>query len=164
MFIESIAKAHKGHRDTKHFQLLSFFIAVLFALSLHPAKAHAQIVGEIEVNVPFQFYAGNAKFPAGKYTLHMLDNSDLRIMEISTADGSTSALFQVEDAEANSAPPKSELIFNKYGNRYFLARIFDEGNPDGSKVPESQYEKRVGQATEEAQEHVPAYHHRQQEN
>ena len=161
MFIESIAKARTG---AKHFQLLSFFIAVLFALSLHPAKAHAQIIGELEVNVPFQFYAGNAKFPAGKYVLHMLDNSDLRIMEISTADGSASALFEVEDAEANSAPPKSELIFNKYGNRYFLARIFDEGNPDGSRVPQSQYEKRVSQATEEAQAHVPATHHRQQQN
>ena len=158
MFTEAIDQVHPGHRDTKPFQLLSFFAVLVFALSLHPAKAHAQIIGELEVTVPFQFYAGNAKLPAGKYILHMLDNSDQRIMEISTADGSTSALFEVEDAEANSAPPKSELIFNKYGNRYFLARVFDEGNPDGSRVPESQYEKRVSQAATEAQEHVPAYH------
>jgi hypothetical protein len=162
MFIKSIAKAQTGHRATKHFQLLSFFIAMLFALSLHPAKAHAQIIGQLEVTVPFQFYAGNAKLPAGKYILHMLENSDLQIMEISTPDGSTSALFEVEDAESNTVPPKNELIFNKYGNRYFLARIFDEGNPDGSKVPESQYEKRVSQATQEAQQHVPAYHQGQQ--
>ena len=158
MFTEAIDQVHPGHRNTKPFQLLSFFAVLVFALSLHPAKAHAQIIGELEVTVPFQFYAGNAKLPAGKYILHMLDNSDLRIMEISTADGSTSALFEVEDAEANSAPPKSELIFNKYGNRYFLARVFDEGNPDGSRVPASQYEKRVSQAATEAQEHVPAFH------
>ena len=166
MFTESIDKAQGTHNTTKPFQLLSFFIVLAFALSIHPAKAHAQIIGELEVNVPFQFYAGNVKLPAGKYVLHMMDNSDLKIMEISNADGSTSALFEVEDAESNSEPRKSELIFDKYGNRHFLARIFDEGNPDGSKVPESQYEKRVGQATEEAQaqEHVPAYLHRQQEN
>ena len=159
MFTESIDKAQGTHNAIKPFQLLSFFIALVFALSIHPAKAHAQIIGELEVNVPFQFYAGNAKLPAGKYVLHMMDNSDLKIMEISNADGSTSALFEVEDAQSNSEPRKSELIFNKYGNRYFLARIFDEGNPDGSKVPESQYEKRVGQAADEAQQHVPAYHH-----
>jgi len=162
MFTESIDKAQAIHNNTKSFQMLSFFTALLFALTIHPAKAHAQIIGELEVTVPFQFYAGNAKLPAGKYILHMLDNSDLRIMEISTADGSTSALFEVEDAEANAAPPRSELIFNKYGNRYFLARVFDEGNPDGSRVPESQYEKRVSQAVTEAQEHVPAIHHGQQ--
>jgi len=145
-------------QETRKHQLLSLFIALVFALTMHPSKAQAQVVGKLEADIPFQFYAGNAKLPAGKYILHMLDNSDQRIMEISTADGSTSALFEVEDAEANSAPPKSELIFNKYGNRYFLARVFDEGNPDGSRVPESQYEKRVSQAATEAQEHVPAYH------
>ena len=85
MFTESIDKAHPSHKGTKPFQLLSFFIVLVFALSIHPAKAHAQIIGELEVNVPFQFYAGNAKLPAGKYVLHMLDNSDLRIMEISSA-------------------------------------------------------------------------------
>src|SRR5580704_1441399 len=125
MFTEAIDQVHSGHRDTKPFQLLSFFAVLVFALSLHPAKAHAQIIGELEVNVPFQFYAGNAKLPAGKYILHMLDNSDLEFMEISTANGSTSALFEVQDAESNSVPPKNELIFNKYGDRYFLARVFD---------------------------------------
>jgi hypothetical protein len=164
MSTENIDKAQAIHNNTKVFQMLAFFTALVFALTIHPAKAHAQIIGELEVTVPFQFYAGNAKLPAGKYILHMLDNSDLKIMEISTPDGSTSALFEVEDAESNTVPPKNELIFNKYGNRYFLARVFDEGNPDGSRVPQSQYEKRVSQATEEAQEHVPAYHHGQQAN
>ena len=83
-------------------------------------------------------------------------------MEITSADDS--ALLEVRDAQAKSTLAKSESIFDNCGNRYFLAKVFDEGNPDGSKVPESQYEKRVSQAAEEAQEHVPAIHHGQQEN
>ncbi len=94
----------------------------------------------------------------------MLDDSDLTIMEISSADGSTSALFQVQEAEANTTPAKSELIFNKYGNRYFLAKLFDEGNPSGSQVPKSAYEKKVSQQAAEAQAHVPAHHRGQQGN
>ena len=93
-----------------------------------------------------------------------LNNSDLSMMEITSADGSTSAIFEVHDTEANSAPAKSELIFNKYGNRYFLAKLFDEGNPDGSTVDESHYEKTVSQANVEAQAHVPALHHGQPGN
>ena len=143
----------KGHQ-----QLLSFFIALVFALTLYPGKAQAQIVGEIEANVPFPFHAGNVKLPAGRYFIHVLDNTDLTVMEIRSADGSTSALFEVHDAEANSAPAKSELIFNKYGNRYFLAKLFDEGNPSGSAVDESRYEKTVSKAAAEAQAHVPAHH------
>ena len=156
MFSERIVKAASSR--IKQYQWLSFFILLACALTIHPFKAQAQIVGELEVNIPFQFHAGNAKLPAGSYVLHMLDNSDLSTMEISSADGSISALFEVQNAEANSAPPRSELIFNKYGNRYFLTRIFDEGNPDGSKVPESQYEKRVSKAAAEAQQRVPAHH------
>jgi hypothetical protein len=144
-------------QEIKH-QLLALFIALMFALTMYPTRAQAQIIGDLEVSIPFQFHAGSTKLPPGKYIIHMLDNSNLTIMEISSVDGSTSALFDVESAEANSAPAKNELIFNKYGNRYFLAKLFDQENPSGSKVVESRYEKRIGQATAETEEHVPARH------
>ena len=144
-------------QEIKH-QLLALFIALIVALTMYPTRAQAQIIGDLEVSIPFQFHAGSTKLPPGKYVIHMIDNSNLTVMEISSEDGSTSALFDVESAEANSAPAKNELIFNKYGNRYFLAKLFDQENPSGSKVVESRYEKRIGQATAETQEHVPARH------
>jgi hypothetical protein len=155
MFTEFTHKAHPNDKGRKYCQLMSLVIAMVFALSIHPAKAHAQIIGELEVNIPFQFYAGDAKLPAGKYVVRMLDNTDLKVMEISSADDSASALFAVGDTQG-PAPRKSELIFNKYGNRYFLTKVFDEGNSEGSVVSESQYEKRVSEAAAEAQEHVAA--------
>ena len=139
------------------YQLLSLFIALVFALATHPTKAQAQIVGNLEADIPFQFHVGNVKLPPGKYTIHVVDNTDLAVMEISSADGSSSALFEVRDAEANSAPGKSELIFNKYGHRYFLEKVFDESNPSGSAVIKSGYEKRIAQAAAEGQERVPAH-------
>jgi len=142
---------------------LPLFDACVFALTMYPTKADAQIFGDMEANIPFQFHAGNSKLPPGKYVIHVLDDSDLTMMEISSPDGSTSALFQVRPAEASSAPAKSELIFNKYGNRYFLAKVFDEGNPTGSQVLESRYEKRISEVAE-GQEHVPAHHQAQPGN
>src|SRR6266849_7638714 len=157
MFTETIGNSHAGRKVISRQYLLSLFIALVFALTMYPSKAQAQIVGDLEVNVPFQFHAGNTKLPAGQYRIHVLDYFDLTVMEISSVDGSTSALFEVQQADANSSPAKSELIFNKYGNRYFLAKLFDEGNPDGSTVDESHYEKTVSQANVEAQAHVPAH-------
>jgi hypothetical protein len=162
MFIQEIYRAQASRTGTKGRQLLALFVGLVFALTVHPGKAHAQVIGEIEANIPFQFHAGDTKLPPGRYVIHPLDNSDLTIMEITSADGSTSALFEVGDAVANSAPAKTELIFNKYGDRYFLAKMFDEGVPDGSNVVESRYEKRIGQAATEAQAHVPAHHKGQQ--
>ena len=158
MFTETIDKGHASHKGTRVRHLLSLLMALIFALAIYPGKAHAQIIGALEANIPFQFHAGNTKLPPGKYVIHLLDDSDLTVMEITSADGSTSALFEVQQAEANSTPAKSELIFNKYGNRYFLAKLFDEGNPSGSEVAKSRYEKKVSHATAEAQAHVPARH------
>jgi hypothetical protein len=164
MFNETIDKLHPSQNGARGHIWLSLFMAFLFALTMCPNKAHAQIIGNLEVNIPFQFHAGDAKLPPGKYIVHPMDNTDLTVMEITNPDGSIAALFQVHEAEANSAPAKSELIFNKYGNRYFLSKVFDEGNPSGSEVLKSTYEKKVGQANAEAVAHVPAHHHGQQGN
>jgi hypothetical protein len=165
MFAEPSSRIQASHKGiTRARNLLSLMAALAFTLSLSPTKAHAQIIGDLEVNIPFQFHAGDAKLPPGKYIIHTVDNTNLLVMEISSEDGSTSALFDVHDAEANSAPAKSELIFNKYGNRYFLAKLFDEGNPNGSTVDESRYEKKVGEAAVEAQAHVSAFHRGQHGN
>jgi hypothetical protein len=161
MFTQIIDKARTSYSRTAGRQLLSLFAGLVFALTVHPGTAHAQIIGEVEADIPFQFHVGNARLPAGKYVIHVLDNSDQSVMEISSPNGSTSALFEVRQAEANSAPTKTELIFNKYGNRYFLAKLFDEGNPSGSAVDKSRYEEKVGQAAMEAQTHVPAHHRAQ---
>jgi hypothetical protein len=161
MFKKSSKQVSAYHQATR-FHLLSLVIAFVFASAICPAKAHAQIIGDIDATIPFQFHVGSTRLPAGEYRIHVLDNSDLSTMEITSMDGTVSALFQVQQADTSSEPTKTELIFNKYGNRYFLARMFDEGNPSGSQVSESRYEKKLSQGTLEGQEHVPALHRGQQ--
>src|SRR5436853_7049731 len=101
-------------------RLLSLLIALAFALTMYPTKAKAQITGDLEVDVPFQFHAGNSKLPPEKYFIHVLDNSDLNIMEITSADGATSALFEVQGTQANTSQSKNELIVDKNGNRNLI--------------------------------------------
>jgi hypothetical protein len=103
MLIKSVDETQGIHPRTRRFQFLPLFVACVFALTMYPTKADAQIVGDMEANIPFQFHAGNTKLPPGKYVVHVLEDSDLTMMEISSADGSTSALFQVRPAEASSA-------------------------------------------------------------
>src|SRR5260370_16913906 len=108
MFIEPIEMAQASYNWKRVRQLLLSLIALSFALTIHPSKAHAQIIGELEANIPFQFHAGDAKLPAGRYFIRVLNNSDLPIMEISSVAGSPSALFPVPDAQPNSAPPTND--------------------------------------------------------
>jgi len=126
-------------------------------LLIYPVKAHAHVMGELEANIPFAFHAGNAKLPAGKYRIHAPADSDVDVMEITSADGKMSALFQVQDAGDNTSPANTELIFNKSGNRYFLAKLFQEGSPSARQVLASRYEKSMRPQTTEGREHGPAH-------
>ena len=143
-------------QETRGHKLLLLFIAFIFALALHSEKAQAQIIGTLQADIPFQFHAGSTELPAGQYSIQVLDDSDLTMMKISSADGSKSALFGVVAAEVNSNPDKSELTFNKYGDTYFLATLFEEGNPDGSEVVQSRNEKNMAKNASGSQEHVAA--------
>jgi len=151
------------HARGKH-ALLPLFLTLLFAMSFWPARAQAQIIGNLEADVPFQFHVGNTALPAGRYMIHELEGSDLTVMQISSADGKLSALFDVESAQAKTTPEKSELIFNKYGDSYFLSELFDEGNVDGSKLMTSREEKRASKESGAEVAQVSAGHPQQNGN
>jgi hypothetical protein len=127
------------------------------ALGMCTTSAQGQIIGQLEANIPFTFHAGGAMLPAGKYTIHVLDNTDLGLMEIRSADGHTAALFEVREAQDSSTPKKSELVFNHYGNRYFLSKLFDEGEKVGSAVVESGYSRQYASGgASDGEKEVPA--------
>ncbi len=157
MLTEGIGDTPRGRNRINKGCLASLFVTLVFAATIYPQLTHAQLIGTMEADIPFQFHAGNTKLPAGKYQIRMLGDSNLSLIEISKPDGSVAVLLQVRDAGANSTPGKSELVFNRYGNRYFLEKLFDEGQSSGSQVIESSYEKRLGKAAAEAQERVPAH-------
>jgi hypothetical protein len=164
MFNDTIHKMYTNQEGTVGRRLLPLFIGLVLAFAINPVKAHAQIADEdeIEADIPFQFHAGDAKLPPGKYTFRLISDSNPMILEISSVDGSASALIDVEGAWARTVSANTELIFNRYGNRYFLEKLFDKDKQDGNKVFESRYEKLINQAAAEGQEHVPAHHRKQQ--
>jgi hypothetical protein len=164
MFIQTINHARTGRKSATQRHLLSLLIAFVFGLAIYPSRANAQITGELLVNVPFTFNVGNAKLPAGEYRINVMDDSNLSVMTISNTDGSASAFFQVRETQAGSTPDQSELIFNRYGNTYFLSTLYEEGSALGSQVLESRQEKIISQQTTQAQEHVPAHRGAQRGN
>jgi hypothetical protein len=133
------------------------FVGVVLGMST--ISAQGQIIGQLEANIPFTFHAGGAKLPPGKYLIHVLPGSELSLMEIQSVDDRTSALFEVRDAQDSTTPKNAELVFNHYGDRYFLSKLFDGGEKMGNAVVESGYSRRYapGGASDEEKD-VPASH------
>jgi len=162
-FNEVTSKFQSNQIITKARQMSWVFMAFVFALMIYPSKAHAQVIGTLDVNIPFQFQAGESVLPAGNYTIRMVNNSDLAFMQITSKDHpSTSAIFRVHEKDLASAPTENEVVFNKYGDHYFLAQVFDEGDPSGSEVVESSYEQKISKAAAETKVNVTTQQHQQQ--
>jgi hypothetical protein len=82
--------------------------------------------------------------PAGKYVFQMNQGSDLGVMTVSTADGSNSDQFMVRESIAPKTPAHTELVFNRYGNKEFLNKVYEGGNKTGVALMEpSKMEKEL---------------------
>jgi hypothetical protein len=121
--------------------------------SIVPVMAGVQIAHRVTFTTTFPFTAGNTKFPAGSYSIRPLDD-DSEIMEISSADGKISALFETMTAELPKTPSKGEVLFKKYGDSYVLSEIYEAGSKLGAMTvkthAERQQAKKSGTPTKES--------------
>ena len=119
------------------------------------ANAHIDSVLRIEANVPFAFSVGDTTLPAGKYEIKMLDDRTPNLLILRSADGDTSVIFGTENAQRRDNQPaqKTELVFNKVGDKYFLSQIWVSGSSSGSEVPKLRVDKRLAGDGSQPKEH-----------
>jgi hypothetical protein len=93
----------------------------------------------VQATVPFDFTVGDKLLPAGTYTIATasydviaIKNYDRRVAILSTAI-------------PNSKESKngSKLVFDKYGDQYFLSEVLCPGTSMNVNLPTSKQEKRV---------------------
>jgi hypothetical protein len=72
-------------------------------------------------HAPATFYAGNAKLPAGSYTLRQ-SGDDATIFELSNSAGSHSVILETR-ASSKASKGKPEVLFNKYGGTDYLEGV-----------------------------------------
>jgi hypothetical protein len=95
-----------------------------FALTLMACFAFAGNGTEMNVTIPFDFYAGSQLIPAGEYKFEMgaLNHGSASSVIMRTKDGSgVSVLVTMPDV--NRSTFQNHLRFNQYGAKYFLSSI-----------------------------------------
>ena len=128
-------------------------IAGMLALALLAATQSVRAQEPVLVNIPFEFTAGKMTLPAGEYRVQ-----DLRVgssvLLIQRTDASASMLVTSMAVSANGPQDKTELIFHRYGNRYFLAQVWRAGESRGRELQKSAQEKEQAIARNEAPDQV----------
>ena len=99
--------------------------------------------GAGKADIPFGFYVRDTPLPAGSYTVR---------------EASTPGILQIVNNETGNsivvmAPPNrsgdtsdSKLVFNKYGNRYFLSELWLAGASSVDCVPKGKLEREISKA------------------
>jgi hypothetical protein len=101
----------------------------------------AGISGRVRAEIPFDFVVGSKEFKAGKYTVSRLsDGRSDSTLVIRSADDGEVANFNVNNVYGKGEP-EAKLVFNRYGNQYFLAQIFDGESELGSALGKSKAER-----------------------
>ena len=126
-----------------HFRKLIVPMGLLSLLCAIPGMA--QITNRITFDAPSAFYAGNAKMPAGSYTLSQPDmNSDLLLIE--NADGSHAAFVEYELVSSDTPRSQTDITFNKYGSVEFLNIISVQGRRSAMQIMPSKFEQNTAKA------------------
>jgi hypothetical protein len=122
-------------------------LLILMVLGL-TGLVHAQRYTTIKAQVPFNFVANGETMPAGECTIRLMVNGQTTL-SISSGKQHTFA-FPIVDESSNGSK-KTALVFHRYGDRYFLARIKRAGRI-GYELPATKLESelRAGNLAEEA--------------
>jgi hypothetical protein len=115
---------------------LHFAVGLFAALACSGLEAQTRL----EANIPFEFRMGETSLPAGDY---LFDYSS-RLLVLHQADGWHTAVMALTSPVLRTKAAATGVVeFNRYGNGYFLARIFTAGSEEGQAVPKTPLEKEL---------------------
>jgi len=104
----------------------------------------------IKANIPFDFTVGNTWMPAGEYTI---SSPFQHIVQLRSADNARTAEI-VSTQGYNESRSGSKLVFDKYGDQYFLRHVLCPSVASlNLDVPQGKAEKEARSHSLEAKGH-----------
>ena len=98
-------------------------------------SAGAQEPGtKIRVSIPFDFTVKGKMLPSGEYEVTRVMDQPIALLLRNVHDKHDEVVVETEPVIGRMMPRKDELIFNRYGDTYFLSEIFTAGEQTGEEL------------------------------
>jgi hypothetical protein len=125
----------------KKFTVCCLAMAALFLFtgSLQKISAQSQEM-VMTIQVPFDFQIGEQELPAGKYEIKRNSQTSALLL-IQSTERKTSVFVSTTQDGLSEKTARGSMIFNKYGERYFLSKITLRGYKNGYALPKSKTER-----------------------
>jgi hypothetical protein len=117
--------------------VLAIVVAFVVGMSM-TLYAQTQVTTLFKVEVPFEFRVGNAHLAAGRYIVFHVGSQWILFQ---SSDGKATAMAPVMVSSAPAGQSASKLVFNKYGDLYFLSQVWTEEDQQTHKCYQSRSEQ-----------------------
>jgi hypothetical protein len=130
-----IGKIPSQRRITMRRIIAIAFLAAVMGTAASSARAQATST----VTIPFAFHVGSTLMPAGIYYVQSMDAD---VFCLNNWDRHESAIALAATTSGSTAPAK-KLVFNRYGERYFLSAILDDRGESQKTFARSKLERTI---------------------
>jgi hypothetical protein len=122
-------------------------IAALLASVFSSAQAQSDRL--IAANVPFNFVIKERALPAGEYVFALVQVGGSDAIKIQSSDGHITALVPTRSARAKGSQADPKLVFNRYGDQYFLSQVCGLEDSTAQRLAKPRAEERLAQSETE---------------
>ncbi|HEY6381505.1 MAG TPA: hypothetical protein VIY07_06830 [Pseudolabrys sp.] len=116
----------------KHLLAIAAWLSLFLALFV--VSASAGTAKHLTITVPFDFKVEKTTLPAGTYTIYRTATNDAHGFLIRDESGRAEVLFITHSVQTRDVPARGRLEFRRFGDQYFLARFWWDGDNTGREL------------------------------
>lgn len=124
-------------------------LATLSVLSLLTSVSLSAQSDPLRIEIPFAFHVGDKLLPAGHY--RVTPGAQPFLSTIRSFDSDVSMMILTDGVYAAKGPKEPTLQFKRYGDAYFLERIWSQGQTLGRQLHKSAAELEMAKQTQSVQ-------------
>jgi hypothetical protein len=126
----------------------AFAVTAVLAFAI-TAPARAQLPGtSLRAYIPFDFHVNGKTLPAGNYELRRITDAPEGLIISNVNDKHDHIMFETDALQQNQIPRHNELVFDRYGDTYFLSEVISSGMQSGRRLAPSHAERELRRETE----------------
>lgn len=132
-------------------RIFTAIVATAFLALAITSPAYAQLPGTaMRAYIPFEFSVNGKTLPAGNYELKRINDEPEGLIIRSLDNKHDHAVFETESLQQNQLPRHDAIVFDRYGESYFLSEVLVGGMETSRRLAPSHAEKQLRRELEAA--------------
>lgn len=112
----------------------TMFVGIIALAFVSAVASSAQNSHSTVVDIPFDFTVKGKSLPAGEYIISRSSAADSTGLKIQRRDGRGNAIVLSRSIQNGERARESRLVFNRYGEQYFLSQVWTLGETEGRQL------------------------------